>query len=226
MLATPLYLLGSVEVGVLSLLLAPVKPLNAIGISICGMALSSVGTIVSATLAVFLLAFLGFALLELSRVPVVAVTGFESSNSYASQVVALSAGMDLVIGLVLVKLSAALASLEKLQTSHGALKKQAENLSTEYKRLMEEAEGKPKPKETKADAEPKKVKESSASSGDDKAKIERELKTANATIAAMKKQAEGLSTEYGRLQGENEDLKDQLKDMDKKSAHREAKKGD
>ncbi|KAL6865299.1 hypothetical protein ACP4OV_016450 [Aristida adscensionis] len=51
-----------------------------------------------------------------------------------------------------------------------------------------------------------------------------ELKTAEANSLALRKQSEGLLTEYERLIAENEDLRNQLQSIDRRTSHSDNKK--
>jgi len=231
MLVTPLYVLGALELTVLASLLVPLSPLNSFGIAICGVGKTPYGLAVCGTISIFLLAFVASGMFDVSRLSM-----YEESHggdrSCSSQLGALLAGADFVCGIALAKLSAVMLTLDRLKRNHGVLKKQAENLQVEYKRLMDsngvvtgdeataKLQGKVLDTETRLMALDKKNVMLAIANDT----LAAEKKAAEATSAALKKQAVGVSKEYERLIGENESLKDQIHELENAGGQEERKK--
>jgi len=221
MLVTPLYALGSVELAVLGTLLVPIGPLNSCGLALCGYAKTPYGLVVCGTIAIFLLAFVVAGMFDVSRLPASDESLLSGGRSCNSQLGALLAGADLVCGITLLKLSAVMKTLEKLNMSHGALKKQAENIQVEYKRLLDT--GSVSGDEATAKLQSKVVDLEERLSGLDKKNamlaisndtLAAEKKAAEATSEALKKQAVGVSKEYERMLAENEELREQIQQLE------------
>ena len=116
-----------------------------------------------------------------------------------------------------------LKQVNKLEATTEALRKQAEGASAAYKAMSAEAEeAKQSAKAAKPASSPK-VEAKGAQGGEaaDQAALQKRLAEAEAArdaalrgAEALKKQAEGLSTEYARLQREKESLENKLADFD------------
>lgn len=132
-------------------------------------------------------------------------------------------GFCLVLLVVIGRVYTLLKQVNKLEATTEALRKQAEGAAAAYKAMSAEAEeAKQSAKAAKPASSPK-VEAKGAQGGEaaDQAALQKRLAEAEAArdaalrgAEALKKQAEGLSTEYARLQREKESLENKLADFD------------
>mmetsp|Transcript_15112 Transcript_15112/g.20855 ORF Transcript_15112/g.20855 Transcript_15112/m.20855 type:complete len:242 (+) Transcript_15112:162-887(+) len=223
----PLYLVGGAELAVLTMLLIPLSPINSLALAICGVGKSAYGIVVCGTVAMFLLAFMVVGLFDLNSVAVGEDYHHGGSRSADSQLMALIAGGNLVCFVCLGKLSGLMRCLAKMTLSHSALKKQAEGIQVEYKRLLGESSGDSMAGDKEV-SELQRLRNEAAEAGRKAAKLEKdavkleaenstlraEAKAAQATSSALTKQAANVRREYDRLLEENDSIKDQLAYMD------------
>jgi len=133
-------------------------------------------------------------------------------------------GFCLVLLIVIGRIYKLLKQVNKLEATSEALRKQAEGAAAAYKAMSAEVdEAKLSAKAAKAAGTPKA--EAKVVQGEavvpDQAALQKRLAEAEAArdaalrgAEALKKQAEGLSTEYARLQQEKESLENKLADFD------------
>jgi len=131
-------------------------------------------------------------------------------------------GFCLVLLIVIGRIYKLLKQVNKLEATSEALRKQAEGAAAAYKAMSAEVD-EVKAKAAKVAGSPKA--EAKVVQGEavvpDQAALQKRLAEAEAArdaalrgAEALKKQAEGLSTEYARLQQEKESLENKLADFD------------
>ena len=127
-------------------------------------------------------------------------------------------GFCMVQLLVISRIYQLLKQVNKLEATQLALKKQAEGAAAAYKQVSQEKEA-----AAKKSPAPAKAAEEDAAAGAAKADeaLRAKLKEAEAArdsalkgAEALKKQSEGLSAEYARLQKEKESLENKLADFE------------
>jgi len=132
-------------------------------------------------------------------------------------------GFCLVLLVVIGRVYTLLKQVNKLEATTEALRKQAEGAAAAYKAMSAEAEeAKQSAKAAKPASSPKaEAKGAQGGEAADQAALQKRLAEAEAArdaalrgAEALKKQAEGLSTEYARLQREKESLENKLADFD------------
>ena len=121
-------------------------------------------------------------------------------------------GFCMVQLLVIARIYSLLKQVNKLEATQTALKKQAEGAAAAYKQIQQEKDSSAKASTSGggAQAAAKEVDDLKKKVADAEAARDAAVKGAE----ALKKQAEGLSTEYTRLQKEKESLQNKLDDFE------------
>ncbi|KAK3260271.1 hypothetical protein CYMTET_30761, partial [Cymbomonas tetramitiformis] len=176
MSTTPLFIIGAAEGVILATLLLPLSPLNSLGIGICGIAKVATGKVVCLTVAAFLFAFTCAGMSAAMRP---SPADSNSPDDFCDSIqTALIAGVDLVLGYVLIVLSSLMEKSGRLQISHDVLKRQAEQTQVAYMALLENQNG-----------------EGNSEGGDDK-----ELAAAQAQVRTLQERCNGLEAEKMELE--------------------------
>eukprot|EP00270_Netrium_digitus_P011162 TRINITY_DN3531_c0_g1_i1.p1 TRINITY_DN3531_c0_g1~~TRINITY_DN3531_c0_g1_i1.p1 ORF type:complete len:245 (+),score=51.26 TRINITY_DN3531_c0_g1_i1:210-944(+) len=242
MLIVPLFILLGLELVFGLLMLVPLSPIRRFGLASVGFFKGTVGSVAVKTLAIVLSIVLGFSLFSIRRSAsqassTITMVGAARAleDRYELMKDALEAALiafSLVLGLFVERLHEALKSGDHMKLNIEVLKKQAKGLENEYMRLKKEKEGGDSSNEENGqEAREKSLKARIEELKSENEKIQAELeakvkevKTAEASVGAIKKQTDGLRLEFDRLIDENDNLRAQLAVFDRQYSRSEDKK--
>eukprot|EP00898_Chlorokybus_atmophyticus_P000091 jgi/Chlat1/1082/Chrsp110S01572 len=213
MLRLPLYVFVGLEVALVALLMLPIKPVRNLAISTVGLFKSpGGGTLVSTVYAAALGILCANSLFELRSKTNAVRAGAQQSVSqsfiderdiYNLRETVFLTGSGLLLVGVLRVLHATMRSLERAELSNDALQRQAKNVQTEYLRLQKEAQAQ---ESKEVDVKP-----------GEKSVVE-QLRTENEKLQSKMEEAWKSGLEFRRLLEENEDLKAQLRAIDRSTS--------
>lgn len=238
MLIVPLSGLLAAEAVVAVLLCVPVHLLTKLALLITGLFRQQAVQIILMTAAAMLLVVLFFSVARMSQLrdgmirP--SATSGAASVFHEARLELYSEGIQsclivssLLLGMAVVRLDELLRRSRSLQTSLDVVMKQAKGTQQAYMRQLEEKSDSAKGSESGASAPPEELaalRRENGSLKSEKEKLHRDLRSADASEAALKKQTEGLQLEFNRLLEENESLRSQLSLFDRKYSAGDDKK--
>ena len=228
-LLTALHALLALEAVVSALLISPAGAVQKMGTTACGVFRTNTGNVVAGTIAAVLFVLFCVSAWELrsfgNKVDAIramrgqdaAMPVSEARLCLAQQSCVLSGCCLLLMALVR-QLAAALVDVDRVRLSLATLKKQAEGMRAEYLRQVDASGTTSAAKDDGADSELKPLRKHNGELIAQLAKMKRMLEeegkakaAAEASMDALKKQAEGLEREYDRVCEENNALERKMR---------------
>lgn len=235
----PLFLLLALEAVLSGLLCVPLKAVTTFALLITGLLRQGAVRIMVGTGAAILSVVLVFSLIHIKQLQdtmtnPVAGSGAGAVFHEARQEIYVE-GMNsilivscLLLGMTIMRMEDQLRRNRSLETNFEVMMKQAKGTQQEYMRQLDEKAkaqaAAPAPNTQGTVAASAALKEENLALKDDNEKLRRDVRKGDASVAALKKQTEGLQLEFSRLLEENESLRSQLSIFDRKYSHADDKK--